>query len=110
MYICKNIRIIITASHKDIKNSNMKTETIDKQTEQKRNWVTHPTKRNLMIIVTVWFIANGLLILSTTDFFTESFLNKKYILIYAIMIMSTLTTFKVILNYSRTRRTNDKKY
>lgn len=88
----------------------MKTETIDKhKLNKKRNWVTHPTKRNLLIIVTVWIIGNGLLILSTTNFFMESFLNKKYILIYAIMIMSTLTTFKVILNYSRKRITNDKK-
>ncbi|WP_228451020.1 hypothetical protein, partial [Marnyiella aurantia] len=83
----------------------MKTDTIDKQNEQKRNWVTHPTKRNLLIIVTMWFVGNSLLILSTTDLFTESFFNKKYIIIYAMMIMSTWTTFKVIRNYSKTRET-----
>jgi hypothetical protein len=83
----------------------MKTDTFDKQTEAKRNWVTHPTGRNLLIIVTIWFVGNGLLILSTTDLFTESFFNKKYIMIYAMMIMSTWTTFKVIRNYSKTRET-----
>ena len=87
----------------------MKTETIDKQTVQKRNWITHPTKRNLLIIVTVWVVGNGLLIISTTDLFTESFLDKKYILIYAMMIMSSWTTFKVISNYFKTRVTDDKK-
>ncbi len=85
----------------------MKTEIIDKQTEQKRNWVTHPTKRNILIIATVWVIGNGLLILSTTDLFTESFLSKKYILIYGLMIMSTWTTFKVTLNYFKRNGTVD---
>ena len=83
----------------------MKTDTIDKQNEQQRNWVTHPTKRNLLIIVTIWCVGNGLLILSTTDLFTESFINKKYVMIYAMMIMSTWTTFKVLRNYSKTRGT-----
>ena len=87
----------------------MKTDTFDKQNEQKRNWVTHPTKRNLFIIVTIWFLGNGLLILSTTDLFTESFLNKKYVLIYAMMIMSTWTTIKMIRNYSKTRGTTEQK-
>ena len=100
----------LPASHKDRKiDFNMKTETIDKQTVQKRNWITHPTKRNLLIIVTVWVVGNGLLIISTTDLFTESFLDKKYILIYAMMIMSSWTTFKVISNYFKTRVTDDKK-
>jgi hypothetical protein len=83
----------------------MKTDTIDKQNEQQRNWVTHPTKRNLLIIVTIWCVGNGLLILSTTDLFTERFINKKYVMIYAMMIMSTWTTFKVLRNYSKTRGT-----
>ena len=86
----------------------MKTDTIDNQNQQKRNWVTHPTKRNLLIIVTAWFVGNSLLILSTTDLFTESFFNKKYVMIYAMMIMSTWTTFKVTLNYFKTRGTVDK--
>ena len=79
----------------------MKTENVDKQTEQKRNWVTHPTKRNLLIIFTVYVVGNGLLIISTTDLFTESFLNKKYLMIYAMMIMSSWTVLKVLLNYFR---------
>lgn len=82
---------------------------IDKQNEQKRNWVTHPTSRNIVIIVTIWFVGNGLLVLSTTDLFTESFFNKKYLLTYAMMIIATLTTFKVILNYFRNRGTSEQK-
>jgi SAM-dependent methyltransferase len=49
---------------------------------EKRNWVTHPTKTNLLIIVTIWFVGNGLLLLATTDLFTESFFSKKYLIIY----------------------------
>ena len=80
---------------------------IDTQTEQKRNWVTHPTKRNLLIMVTIWLVGNGLLILSLTDLFTESFLNRRNIVIYIMMIISTRSTFSLVLNYFRTRATND---
>jgi hypothetical protein len=100
--------LTLPASHRDRTEKNdlkMKTDTVDKQNDQKRNWVTHPTKRNLLIIVTIWFVGNGLLILSTTDLFTESFFNKKYVMTYAMMIMSTWTNFKVIRNYSKTRET-----
>jgi hypothetical protein len=106
--------LTLPASHRDsteIKNDlNMKAETIDKQTEQRRNWVTHPTRRNILIIGTAWFVGNGLLVLSTTDLFTESFISKRYIMIYVMMIMSTWTTFQVTLNYFKTRRKDDKKY
>ncbi len=85
----------------------MKTDTIDKQTEGKKNWVTHPTRGNLLTIVTIWLVGNGLLILSTTDLLTESFFNTKYVMIYAMMIMSTWTTFKMFRNYYKTRATTE---
>jgi len=78
----------------------MKRTTVDKQN---RNWATHPTKKNLIIFVIIWAASNGLLVLSTTDLFTESFFKKKYILIYAMMIMSTVGLFKVLSNYFRVK-------
>jgi hypothetical protein len=99
---CRKISIFV------IKNDLTMTETIDKQTELKRNWVTHPTKRNLLIIVIAWLVGNGLLILASTDLFTESLRNQKYILIYAMMVVSTAITLKVVSNFFRTRGTNEK--
>lgn len=80
----------------------MKADATDKQNE---HWVTHPTKKNLLIIVTVWFVGISLQILAVTDLFTESFFNKRYIFTYALMVMSTWITFKVVSNYLRAKGT-----
>jgi len=87
----------------------MKTDTIDKQIEQKRNWVTHPTRRYLVISLTVWFVGIVFLVITMTDFFTQSFFNKKHFVFYAMIIMSTWTTIKVTLNYIKTKEHDDKK-
>lgn len=74
-----------------------------------RNWINHPTRKNLFTILTVWIIGNILITIAITDLFTERFFNKKYILIYSLMLISTGTTLKVIINYFNTRRTEGKK-
>ena len=84
---------------------NMKIEAIGKKSEQKGRWITHPTKRNLLIFLSIWFVGTGLLVLSATDLFRESFLNRKYIMIYVLITMSTLTTVKLLLNYFKSKRT-----
>lgn len=81
----------------------MDTETIDKQEALKKDWRTHPTSRTILILVTVWLVSNSLIILSATDLFTESFFNKRYVMMYLLMIFSTWTTLKVVLNYFKTR-------
>lgn len=87
----------------------MKTDDIDKQNEQKKNWLTHPTKQNLLIIMAVWFVGNTLLILSATNFFTNSFFDTEYVMSYFMIILTTWTTFKIILNYFKTKGTDTKK-
>lgn len=74
-----------------------------------RNWINHPTRKNLFTILTVLIIGNILITIAITDLFTERFFNKKYILIYSLMLISTGTTLKVIINYFNTRRTEGKK-
>lgn len=83
----------------------MKTNPVDNQSAQNRNWVTHPTKKTLLLTVTACLLGNVLLTLSITNFFTESFINKSYIMVYVLMIMPTLTTLKVIVNFVKTRET-----
>jgi hypothetical protein len=77
----------------------MKTELINTDKEKKENWFTYPTKRNLLIIVTVWFISTVLLVLSITNFFTESFFSKEFFMIYVMMLTSTWVTGEVVRNY-----------
>lgn len=83
----------------------MKTETIGKKCEQKGSWITHPTKKILLIFLATWFVGTGLLVLAATDLFRESFLNRKYIMIYVLITMSTRTTFKLLLNYFKSKST-----
>jgi len=45
----------------------MKTVMTAKQIEQKRNWETYLTQRNVLIIATNWAVGNCLLVLSATD-------------------------------------------
>lgn len=81
----------------------MKPELVDKQKVLKENWFTCPTTRNLFIIMTVWVTGTGLLVLSITNFFEESFFNKSFLMIYIMMFTSTWTVFEVARNYFKKR-------
>ena len=72
----------------------------------KRNFITNPSKKNLIIFTLLWFLGIVLLTLSATDLFTESFFQKKYVLIYFLMIGSTITTIKLYKNYWKNKNLN----
>ncbi|SHH48519.1 hypothetical protein SAMN05444281_0822 [Wenyingzhuangia marina] len=48
-------------------------------------------------------ISNTLLVLSLTDLFTESFFQKKYFIVYLIMIISVFPTVKICVEYYRSK-------
>ena len=79
----------------------MSDENFNKIALQKKNWISHPKKINVVLVLSVWIISSTLLVLAMTDLFSESFFNSDYIIIYLMMIMSTLTCFRVIVNYLR---------
>ena len=81
----------------------MKTNSVDEKEEQRKRWTTHPTKKNILIIIGIWLVGNFLLLIASTDFFTESLLNKKHILVYILMTMSTMTTARLTTNYFRNK-------
>jgi len=64
-----------------------------------QSFLTNPTKKHLIIFGLLWFIGNALLTLSITDLFTESFFQKNYLMVYFLMIGSTLATGKLYFNY-----------
>ena len=72
----------------------------------KRNFIKNPTRKNLILFILLWFVGIFLLTLSTTDLFTESFFQKKYIMIYFLMIGSTITTGKLYYNYWKNKNLN----
>jgi len=65
----------------------------------KNKWIDNPSKKNLIISTAIWFAGIFLLILSLTDFFKESFFSKKYLLIYLLMILATVSVVKIHRNY-----------
>jgi hypothetical protein len=66
------------------------------------NYIKQPTKKFLIIFLVLWIISNFLLISSITNFFTESFFNRRYTLTYFLMIWSSISAIKLILNYKKT--------
>lgn len=70
----------------------------------KRNWVKNPTKREVILVSIAWFAAAFLIILSVTNFFTESIFNKKYAMLYFLLIASIITVIKVFSNYFRNQK------
>lgn len=61
--------------------------------------VKSPSKNNLIVFSLIWFISNTFLIISITDLFSESFFQKKYIIIYVLMLGSTFSVSMLFLNY-----------
>jgi hypothetical protein len=83
----------------------MKTE--NKQMETiKRNFMKNPSIKNLILFTLLWFVGIILLTLSTTDLFTESFFQKKYVMIYFLIIGSTIATGKLYFNYWKNKSLN----
>jgi hypothetical protein len=72
----------------------------------KRNFIKNPTIKNLILFTLLWFVGILLLTLSTTDLFTESFFQKKYVIIYFLMIGSTIATGKLYFNYWKNKSLN----
>ncbi len=69
----------------------------------KTNWMNNPTRKQLILFTTLWILGITLLLLSMTDLFTESFFQKKNIIVYLLMIGSTLATFKLFRNFLNNR-------
>ena len=63
--------------------------------------VKNPSKNNLIVFSLIWLISNALLIISITDLFSESFFQKKHVMIYVLMISSTYAVLKLFINYSK---------
>ena len=69
----------------------------------RHNYIKYPTRKFLLIFLVSWIISTFLIILSITNFFTESFFNSRYILMYYLMILSSISSIKLILNYKKNK-------
>ena len=74
--------------------------------DKKESFLTNPTKKHLLLFGLLWLIGNGLLTLSITDLFTESFFQKNYMMMYFFMIGSTIAIGKLYINYWKNKNLN----
>ena len=74
--------------------------------DKKESFLKNPTKKHLIIFGLLWFISIILLTLSITDLFTESFFQKKYVMMYFLIIGSSITTGRLYFNYWKNKTLN----
>lgn len=74
--------------------------------DKKESFLTNPTKKHLIIFGLLWFISIVLLTLSITDLFTESFFQKKYVMMYFLILGSSITTGRLYFNYWKNKTLN----
>lgn len=68
------------------------------------NWAFNPNKKQMITVVCVYCIAMLLNLLTMTNLFTESPFNSKYVIIYFIILLATITTFTVVTNYFKFKK------
>ncbi len=72
----------------------------------KRNFIKNPSTKNMILFTFLWSLGIALLTFSITDLFTESFFQKKFLMIYFLMIGSTITIVKIYINYWKNKNLN----
>jgi len=65
----------------------------------KTNWMTNPSPKQVVGFTVIWLVGLILLILSMTDLFRESLFQRKYTILYLLILGSTVALVKVHANY-----------
>jgi hypothetical protein len=73
----------------------------------KSNWIKNPTKKQMILVTIVWFVGVLLLVISMTDFFNTSIFNKKYILIYFLILGTSYIVYKIYFSYFKNKKSNN---
>ena len=63
------------------------------------NWMSNPTKKQLILFTLIWFIGIFLITISIADLFRESFFKNSNPITYVLIIMSTITIAKLYRNF-----------
>ena len=72
--------------------------------KKEESWVSNPTKKQPIIVGVLWFIGIFLLTLAITDLFTKSFFGNVNLILLFLMLGSTATFAKVLLNYFKMKK------
>ena len=72
--------------------------------QQTNNWINNPTKKQLTLTILLGLTGFILLLLSMTNFFTETPFQGKYLILYFLLIGSALTVYKVCRSYYKNNK------
>ncbi|WP_192825167.1 hypothetical protein [Rufibacter sp. LB8] len=73
--------------------------------QQKSSWPSQPTKKHLLLVTVVWALGIAAMTLAVTDCFTRSFFSRGYLLLYFLMLISTLVAGETFRNYFWPKKT-----
>lgn len=73
---------------------------------EQSNWIKTPTKKHLIIITVVWFIAVITIVLGRTNMFSKTFLDIKYLITYYVLLYSAFIVLKAYRNYFKNNRSD----
>ena len=68
-----------------------------------KNWVQNPTKKQAMTYGIIGILGMIMLLLTMTNFLTESPFQRKYITLFILFISSAFTTTSIIRNYLKNK-------
>ncbi|MGK0413255.1 MAG: hypothetical protein ACJA1B_001457 [Polaribacter sp.] len=68
------------------------------------NPILNPSKKIVTLVLVSWFIGVLLLVLASTNLFTESMFQRKYTITNGLILSATITTLVMIKNYLKSKK------
>ena len=67
------------------------------------NWLSNPTKKQLISVIAVWVVAVLFIVIGRTDFFTQPFKFSVVFAVFAILLVvpSLLAVIETVKNYKK---------
>lgn len=63
------------------------------------DWIINPTKKNIFLYAGLWIIGTVLIVLATTNFFTENPFVKRNTIMLLLIILPTVSLFQMLRSY-----------
>jgi uncharacterized membrane protein len=71
---------------------------------KKAKWLTNPTKKQVILVSLLWVTGLLLVLLATSDFFTENPFILQNLILFVIASLSVITLITMFVNYSKNKR------
>lgn len=67
------------------------------------NWLNNPTRKQVSIILVLFFVSIFLMLIGVTNFVKEPFFQGKNFVVYFLILGAAGTTFKICNNYYKNK-------